>query len=217
MADRAGEINRRGVEISRRPRPTAGTRLRVDGADGQDAGGRRGRRPTRPDAFTAPGRGAGRRRGRRAPVRDLQRRRGGPPGRPGRIDRPAGGRLVRVRQRQEQGPDHDGGHARAVGRAMAEEGADAVGANCGAGPEAFPPICRRLKAASGLPVWIKPNAGMPEMEGGQAVYTHDARGLRRHPARAWSRPGRRSSAAAAEPARRSSARWRGPPCHASSS
>ena len=26
----------------------------------------------------------------------------------------------------------------AVGRAMAEEGADAVGANCGAGPEAFP-------------------------------------------------------------------------------
>ena len=59
----------------------------------------------------------------------------------------------------------------AAGRAMAEEGADAVGANCGAGPEAFPRICRRLKEASGLPVWIKPNAGMPTLEAGQAVYT----------------------------------------------
>ena len=36
-------------------------------------------------------------------------------------------------------------------RAMVEEGADAVGANCGAGPEVFPLICRRLKAASALP------------------------------------------------------------------
>jgi methionine synthase I (cobalamin-dependent) len=57
-----------------------------------------------------------------------------------------------------------------VGHAVAEEGADAVGANCGAGPEVFAEVCRRLKAASGLPVWIKPNAGLPEMEGGRAVY-----------------------------------------------
>jgi methionine synthase I (cobalamin-dependent) len=56
-------------------------------------------------------------------------------------------------------------------RAMAEEGAAAVGANCGAGPECFPSICRRLKEASGLPVWIKPNAGIPSLEDGQAVYT----------------------------------------------
>jgi methionine synthase I (cobalamin-dependent) len=58
-----------------------------------------------------------------------------------------------------------------AGAAIAEEGADAVGANCGAGPEAFIEVCRRLKASSGLPVWIKPNAGLPELEGGQAVYT----------------------------------------------
>jgi len=56
-------------------------------------------------------------------------------------------------------------------RAMVEEGVDAVGANCGAGPGLFPSICRRLKEASGLPVWIKPNAGMPTIEAGQAVYT----------------------------------------------
>ena len=58
-----------------------------------------------------------------------------------------------------------------AGRAMAEEGADAVGANCGAGPELFPSICRRLGESSGLPVWIKPNAGMPSLEAGRAVYT----------------------------------------------
>jgi 5-methyltetrahydrofolate--homocysteine methyltransferase len=56
-------------------------------------------------------------------------------------------------------------------RAMGDEGVDAVGANCGAGPEHFPSICRRLKEASGLPVWIKPNAGMPTIDAGQAVYT----------------------------------------------
>ncbi|WP_165233667.1 homocysteine S-methyltransferase family protein [Aquisphaera insulae] len=59
----------------------------------------------------------------------------------------------------------------AVGQAMAEEGADAVGANCGAGPDAFPSICRRLGESSGLPVWIKPNAGIPALDAGKAVYT----------------------------------------------
>jgi methionine synthase I (cobalamin-dependent) len=57
-----------------------------------------------------------------------------------------------------------------VARAVRDAGADAVGANCGAGPEAFSSLCRRLKAASGLPVWIKPNAGLPATDGGIAVY-----------------------------------------------
>ncbi|APW59198.1 homocysteine S-methyltransferase family protein [Paludisphaera borealis] len=57
-----------------------------------------------------------------------------------------------------------------VANAMCDAGADAVGANCGAGPERFPDLCRRLKAASGLPVWIKPNAGLPTTEQGRAVY-----------------------------------------------
>ncbi|MFO0892691.1 MAG: homocysteine S-methyltransferase family protein [Isosphaeraceae bacterium] len=61
----------------------------------------------------------------------------------------------------------------AAGAAMAEEGASAVGANCGAGPEAFAEVCRRLKEASGLPVWIKPNAGLPTLEAGRPKYTMD--------------------------------------------
>jgi len=57
-----------------------------------------------------------------------------------------------------------------VAAAMAEAGADAVGANCGAGPAHFVDVCRRLKAASGLPVWVKPNAGLPVMKEGRATY-----------------------------------------------
>jgi 5-methyltetrahydrofolate--homocysteine methyltransferase len=57
-----------------------------------------------------------------------------------------------------------------VATAMAAEGADAVGANCGSGIEGFIPICRRLRAACDLPLWIKPNAGLPVMENGQVTY-----------------------------------------------
>lgn len=53
---------------------------------------------------------------------------------------------------------------------MRAAGADAVGANCGAGIEHFVTLCARLKAASGLPVWIKANAGLPQWRDGRAVY-----------------------------------------------
>lgn len=49
-------------------------------------------------------------------------------------------------------------------------GADVIGANCGQGIEGYVPICARLHAATQLPVWIKPNAGLPEMIEGKAVY-----------------------------------------------
>ncbi len=62
-----------------------------------------------------------------------------------------------------------------IGEVLAAAGADAVGANCGLGIEFFAPICRRLKAASGLPVWIKPNAGMPELVGVETVYKTSAK------------------------------------------
>ena len=49
-------------------------------------------------------------------------------------------------------------------------GADAIGANCGTGVEDYIPICATLAAATPLPVWIKPNAGLPELENGEVVY-----------------------------------------------
>jgi methionine synthase I (cobalamin-dependent) len=62
----------------------------------------------------------------------------------------------------------------AVAVAMAEAGADAVGANCGVGVEQAVPICRRLRAACDLPIWIKPNAGLPTIEGTTAHYDTSA-------------------------------------------
>jgi methionine synthase I (cobalamin-dependent) len=62
----------------------------------------------------------------------------------------------------------------AVAAAMVEAGADAVGANCGVGVEHAAPICRRLRAACDLPIWIKPNAGLPKMEGTAIRYDMSA-------------------------------------------
>ena len=58
----------------------------------------------------------------------------------------------------------------AVAAAMADAGADAVGANCGVGVEYAAPICRRLHRACDLPIWIKPNAGLPTIEGAAVRY-----------------------------------------------
>ncbi len=50
-------------------------------------------------------------------------------------------------------------------------GADCLGSNCGQGIAGFPRLCRRLHAAGGGPVWIKANAGLPELRDGRTVYT----------------------------------------------
>jgi methionine synthase I (cobalamin-dependent) len=46
-----------------------------------------------------------------------------------------------------------------------------VGANCGQGIAGFVSICKRLKAATDCPIWIKANAGLPLVVDGQARYT----------------------------------------------
>jgi 5-methyltetrahydrofolate--homocysteine methyltransferase len=58
----------------------------------------------------------------------------------------------------------------AVAAAMVEAGADSVGANCGTGVEYAAAVCRRLRAACALPLWIKPNAGLPTMDGTSIRY-----------------------------------------------
>ena len=54
--------------------------------------------------------------------------------------------------------------------AFLEAGVEVIGANCGQGITGFVEIARRLKAASGLPVWIKANAGLPKQLGDKLVY-----------------------------------------------
>jgi methionine synthase I (cobalamin-dependent) len=55
-------------------------------------------------------------------------------------------------------------------RELSAVGAHVIGANCGQGIAGYVEICRRLHAATDRPIWIKPNAGLPEMVGGKAVY-----------------------------------------------
>jgi methionine synthase I (cobalamin-dependent) len=54
--------------------------------------------------------------------------------------------------------------------AMTNAGAAAVGANCGDGIDQAALLCRRLRAATDLPVWLKPNAGMPVLNGDRLAY-----------------------------------------------
>jgi 5-methyltetrahydrofolate--homocysteine methyltransferase len=52
-----------------------------------------------------------------------------------------------------------------------EQGAAAVGANCGTSLENMAAIVAELNGtAAGLPLWVKPNAGLPRMTGDSAVY-----------------------------------------------
>ena len=53
---------------------------------------------------------------------------------------------------------------------LADAGVAVVGANCGAGIDLVGPVCEALVGATELPVWIKANAGMPDLVGREVVY-----------------------------------------------
>jgi 5-methyltetrahydrofolate--homocysteine methyltransferase len=58
-----------------------------------------------------------------------------------------------------------------VATAIAPLGVVALGANCGKSLDAMAQVLDELTAANtGLPLWIKPNAGLPRMDGDKAVY-----------------------------------------------
>ena len=78
----------------------------------------------------------------------------------------------------DSGKDHDrtlmGTTPERAAQKLAEAGADCVGSNCGQGIEGFVKIAARLKAATDRPIWIKANAGLPEVIRGRAVYAQTA-------------------------------------------
>lgn len=74
----------------------------------------------------------------------------------------------------DSGKDKDrtmmGTNPEQAAQALTAAGADVIGANCGQGVAGFVSICRRLKAATDRPIWIKANAGLPTMVDGQTRY-----------------------------------------------
>jgi len=83
----------------------------------------------------------------------------------------------------DSGKDHDrtmmGTTPEEAAELLTEAGADCIGSNCGQGIEGFIGIAKRLAAAD-RPVWIKANAGLPQMVDGQTVYAQTPAGFARY-------------------------------------
>ncbi len=75
----------------------------------------------------------------------------------------------------DSGKDKDrtmmGTTAEQAAQALGDAGADVIGANCGQGIAGFLPICKRLRAATDRPIWIKANAGLPVLTDSQPKYS----------------------------------------------
>ncbi len=54
--------------------------------------------------------------------------------------------------------------------AQTAAGADIIGCNCGIGIENYLKVAALLRAATDKPIWVKANAGLPEIDGGKVVY-----------------------------------------------
>lgn len=74
----------------------------------------------------------------------------------------------------DTGKAHDrtltGEKPESIAQRMEQAGADAIGANCGAGIDHFVTLCRRMRESCQLPLWMKPNAGLPVVENGKLHY-----------------------------------------------
>lgn len=57
-----------------------------------------------------------------------------------------------------------------AGRALEKSGVFAVGINCGSGVESNLQALAEMRAATSLPLWFKPNAGIPVLKEGQWIY-----------------------------------------------
>lgn len=49
-------------------------------------------------------------------------------------------------------------------------GADAIGVNCSLGPKELLPIVKKIKDSTNLPIMVQPNAGLPTLSFGEAIY-----------------------------------------------
>ena len=72
---------------------------------------------------------------------------------------------------QSDGSAYFGGNCVDAVEELQELGASAAGINCSCGPEQLVSLVRNMKAVAGIPLLVKPNAGMPAIsDDGEAVY-----------------------------------------------
>ena len=70
----------------------------------------------------------------------------------------------------DQGVSLTGSTPEIFAETMLNLGVDAIGINCGAGPEEMAPLVERLLACANVPIFAEPNAGLPELVGDATVF-----------------------------------------------
>lgn len=84
----------------------------------------------------------------------------------------------------DTGKAHDrtltGAKPEQIAARMEAAGADAIGSNCGSGIEHFLVLCQRMRASCQLPLWMKPNAGLPVIEDGKLRYRQSSEEFAAH-------------------------------------
>lgn len=63
-----------------------------------------------------------------------------------------------------------GNNVEKVVRELQEAGADILGSNCGNGSDDMVALAREMRQATGLPLLIQPNAGLPQLLDGRLHY-----------------------------------------------
>ena len=63
---------------------------------------------------------------------------------------------------------------------LTSAGAEVIGANCGAGVDIAAPICAALAEATTVPIWMKANAGTPDLVDREVVYRMTPAEFARH-------------------------------------
>ncbi len=74
----------------------------------------------------------------------------------------------------EKGKTLTGSDPEIVAITLGALGVDAVGANCGLGPEKIYDIAKRMHSVVSIPIMVQPNAGLPKIENGKTVFSMDA-------------------------------------------
>lgn len=84
------------------------------------------------------------------------------------------GLCVAASMTYDSGKDHTrtimGVGPETAAKALIDAGADIVGCNCGIGIENYIKVAALLRAVTDVPIWVKANAGLPQVEGDKIVY-----------------------------------------------
>jgi 5-methyltetrahydrofolate--homocysteine methyltransferase len=73
-----------------------------------------------------------------------------------------------------------GNSATDCARELTAAGAAAIGSNCGTGPDVLLGFVRALREGTALPLLARPNAGLPELRGGEVYYPESPESMAGH-------------------------------------